>query len=197
MIIIAFEGLDGVGKTTLIVAINRLVNCIVSQEFPKASATSEYKEVSDYIAIGAQYREMLINAKEMDRLMIISDCRRVHSQMVLQPLHKQNIIIMDRYIESTYAYQGLDFSEEFIQNLENYIWNVPAPDLNILVTGARKKRSDDDNIDQMTDIVRRRIQQNYLHRKAQNPDKWYEVEVNDSPEKLAAEVYKKMQLLIF
>lgn len=103
MLFITFEGVDGSGKTTQINilsdALKRLhIPHIVTRE-PGGCKESEY------------LRSMFINkdlhfSKEAETLLVTA-ARAEHVSQVLLPALKENkIVICDRYVDSTFIYQG-------------------------------------------------------------------------------------------
>ncbi|AHC51234.1 thymidylate kinase [Sulfolobus acidocaldarius SUSAZ] len=123
MFIISFEGIDGSGKTTISKIIyEKLLIEIGSNR--KIILTSEpfSREIIKLIEE--------IGWKDPISLTLLFTADRAYH---LNLLFKQSpeIIIMDRYIDSTIAYQSsLGIDENWIRNLNKYF---PEPDLTILL----------------------------------------------------------------
>lgn len=136
MSFIVFEGLDGVGKSTLIKKCTSLLdNCIVTSD-PRGTLLSK-QLFNDNIG------------KCTDELDLFVKCRKIIVDQVIVPaLNKGLIVLCDRYIESTHAYQGaLNISQERID--ESNI-NFPIPNLTFLVVcteSIRKKRLSNSKLD--------------------------------------------------
>jgi len=126
--LIAFEGLDGSGKTTQLdrlAARLRAAGCEVV-------AT---REPSDYPS-GRRIREMarsgtLLEPEEELRWFV--EDRRTHVEKVIQPaMRAGKVVLTDRYYLSTVAYQGargLDFEQILAASEEEF----PIPDLVLLL----------------------------------------------------------------
>lgn len=130
---ITIEGIDGSGKTTQIKHIeNHLssngISCVVSRE---PGGTS----------IGKQIRSILVNAENnklcpiAELLLCLSD-RAQHVKEIIRPsLNKGNVVLCDRHIDSTLAYQGIarELSLSSIIMLNETLCQAPLPSLTILL----------------------------------------------------------------
>ena len=100
---ISFEGLDGSGKTT---HAQLLANFLRS----KGKDVLLTREPGGTI-LGEQIREMLLSRGMSNRskTFLFSAARANHVEELIRPALKNNIIVIcDRYIDSTVAYQGED-----------------------------------------------------------------------------------------
>jgi dTMP kinase len=126
--LIAFEGLDGSGKSTqldLLAAHLRAAGCDVV-------TTREPTEFPS----GQRIREMARSGEELEpeeELSWFVEDRRVHVDEIIKPaLRADRIILTDRYYLSTVAYQGargLDY-EQILADSED---EFPIPDLVLLL----------------------------------------------------------------
>lgn len=98
---IVFEGIDGSGKSSVISAVEQLLKT----EGHSVQKTSEFGR-SDSWSIEA--REKLMAARNaQEELHVIMNTRCTHYLNVLAPaLREDSIVLMDRYLMSTIAYQG-------------------------------------------------------------------------------------------
>jgi dTMP kinase len=130
--LIAFEGIDGTGKSTQM----RLL-----ADFLKAEGTGEGASVittceptdSEY---GRRIRELYQNRGDCtpeEELNLFIEDRRLHVRELIEPeLAAGNIVLTDRYYYSTAAYQGaagMDTAKIFARNSF-----APVPDLVLLLT---------------------------------------------------------------
>lgn len=101
---ITFEGPDGSGKTTII---NMLLNSLQNDGFD-AMSTREPGGSS----IAEQIREVILHPKntEMDsrtEALLYAAARRQHLVEIVEPALKENkILLCDRFLDSSLAYQG-------------------------------------------------------------------------------------------
>ena len=127
---ITLEGIEGSGKSTSIRDITDIldlnsINYITTKE-PGGSP------------VGKDLRALLLNknsniSPKVELLLMMADRKDHIDNVVLPNLRKGTWVISDRYLDSTYAYQGggreIEFSE--IDNLSSLL-NLPSPDLTLL-----------------------------------------------------------------
>ena len=148
--IIAFEGIDGLGKTTHARALSEFlttmkIDNLLTQELYGDDLRSDLKAILDsskYVIDG--YEELLL----------ISAARRWHYRNIIQPaLEKGLVIIVDRFVESTWAYQGggRKIPDDTIKFFQDNIWNVQEPDLTIYLQGLSHRTVAQDKIEAESD----------------------------------------------
>ena len=127
---ITLEGIEGSGKSTSIKDIKDIldlhsIDYIVTKE-PGGGP------------IGQGLRALLLNkdskiSSEVELLLMMADRKSHLDNLVLPSLKKGIWVISDRYLDSTYAYQGGGREIEFsiIDNLSSLL-KLPSPDLTLL-----------------------------------------------------------------
>lgn len=119
MTFIAFEGGNGVGKTTQVKMLTE------AMERNGLSIISTKEPYRDYV-----YRDV----DPMCRMFLQMSARWEHLQEVIWPNIRGKIIVTDRYIDSTYVYQGimggvpLIYIDEVVQMIE-----APSPDITFIL----------------------------------------------------------------
>jgi len=127
---ITLEGVEGSGKSTSLKDISntldqKSIDYIVTKEPGSGS-------------LGKDLRSLLLNndnkiSGQVELLLMMADRKNHLDSLVIPNLNDGNWVISDRYLDSTYAYQGggreMDFA--LIDELSNSL-NLPAPDLTIL-----------------------------------------------------------------
>ena len=127
---ITLEGIEGSGKSTSLKDISntldqKSIDYIVTKEPGSGS-------------LGKELRSLLLNndnkiSSQVELLLMMADRKNHLDSLVIPNLNNGNWVISDRYLDSTYAYQGggreMDFA--LIDELSNSL-NLPAPDLTIL-----------------------------------------------------------------
>ena len=101
---ITFEGLDGSGKTT---HIERLHYFLKYELKKNVMATREPGGTE----LAEELREILLNREMSDRtrIMLFNAARSDHVDKLIRPsLESGQIVLCDRYTDSTLAYQGVD-----------------------------------------------------------------------------------------
>ena len=127
---ITLEGIEGSGKSTSLRDITKIlekysINYITTKE-PGGGP------------LGTELRSMLLNKKsnitsEVELLLMMADRKDHIDNLILPNLKKGVWVLSDRYLDSTYAYQGggRQIESSTIDKLAN-ILNLPKPDLTIL-----------------------------------------------------------------
>ncbi|MDX1489705.1 MAG: dTMP kinase [Pseudohongiellaceae bacterium] len=121
---IVFEGIDGCGKSSVISALNERLGAL-SHEVIVTSELSRKDKWSQ------EARAKLMNAQSaQEELNIIIPNRLVHEARVLCPaLQKDSLVLMDRYLMSTIAYQGGEHISQSQIIASHDAYNLPVPDL--------------------------------------------------------------------
>ena len=129
---ITFEGPDGSGKTT---ALNTLVDYLKSQGIEFILTREPGSELSKE---SRAIREILINPENnipaMAEAILFSADRRIHLEQVIWPALKENkIVLCDRYVDSSLAYQGAGrkLGIEEIKTINEVATNKTYPDLTV------------------------------------------------------------------
>ena len=127
---ITLEGIEGSGKSTSLEDIaNTLDKKSIDYVLTKEPGSGP---------LGNDLRSLLLNndnkiSSEVELLLMMADRKNHLDSLVIPNLNNGNWVISDRYLDSTYAYQGggrkMDFA--LIDELSNSL-NLPAPDLTIL-----------------------------------------------------------------
>jgi dTMP kinase len=136
---ITLEGIEGSGKSTQIPAI---VNHLESKGY-KCVVTRE----PGGTAVGGQIRAVLLNPenKAMDpmaELMLYEADRAQHVSEVIRPsLKSGNIVICDRFSDSTVVYQGAarGIAPEVIERLNKLVLGEIEPDITFLLDLSPEK----------------------------------------------------------
>ncbi|QEK37804.1 dTMP kinase [Candidatus Cytomitobacter indipagum] len=157
---IVFEGIDGVGKSSHI----RGVANFLAEMGVQHTCTSEFGNLQ----IGKNIRYILMNYDLTGReeLFLINAIRSYHSREVLAPSIKADQwILMDRFIDSTWAYQhgGKQIPKEVVQEITNLI-DVPKPDLVVLLDGDSHRNIARDKFDNAGSEFFDRVKESYEER---------------------------------
>ena len=176
---ITLEGIEGAGKSTVIDFI---------ENFFTSSGYSVVKtREPGGTAIGEQIREILLN-KNNDKLtddtelLLIFAARAQHlSEIILPNLTSNKIVLCDRFIDASYAYQGAGrgIEQSKINLLENWVMPDIKPDLTFLLDLDPKiafertnKRSDADRFESEDIHFFEKIRQYYLERAENEPERF-------------------------
>jgi len=214
--LIVFEGVEGCGKTTQLQR---------SYQWLKPSLPVIVTREPGGTHLGSDLRQLLLNIPEQPiynstELLLYAADRSQHVEELLKPeLAKGTIILCDRYVDSTMAYQGYGrgLSRSLIEQLNNIATGGLESDLTIwldidvAVSLARKQqqRTSDcafkstggdyvprstggDRIEQEKIDFHRRVQQGYTELAQANPQRIVRIDASNSE----AEVQEQIQQIL-
>ena len=134
--IIVFEGIEGSGKTTHINIVNKYLKKknikFIKFREPGGSKNAE------------KIRKILLNNKsnfnKKTDLLLMLGSRSENIEKIINQNYKKKIIIIDRFIDSTIAYQhyGMGIDIKIIKNINNFLLNRIKPDFTFLNVVNRK-----------------------------------------------------------
>ncbi|NQO45197.1 dTMP kinase [Streptococcus suis] len=184
---ITFEGPDGAGKTT-----------VLQELLPKLQVLGleviTTREPGG-VTIAEDIRKIILDPANtaMDHkteLLLFIAARRQHLvEKVLPPLQEGKMVIIDRFIDSSVAYQGhgrgLDIAD--IDWLNRYATDGFKPDLTLyfdidaeegLARIARNAERDVDRLDMEKADMHRRVRQGYLAILEKEPDRFVKIDAS-------------------
>lgn len=128
---VTFEGPDGSGKTTISKAVYQL---LLDNNYPAI-----YTREPGGISISEQIRDIILNPNHnnMDawtEALLYAAARRQHVvEKILPALNENKIVISDRFVDSSLAYQGVgrDLGIDKVMEINNFAIGDCLPDLTI------------------------------------------------------------------
>lgn len=190
---ITFEGGEGSGKTTLIKMIQRHLGPafkIMTTREPGGSVVSE------------AIRDILLNPKYGDvkphaEALLFAAARAQHIDDVILPaLREDNIVLCDRYIDSSLAYQGYarGLGFDFILEINRYA-TQNMPDLTFYIDvasevgiGRISQRKALDRLDQESKDFHQQVREGYHEVAKMFPDRIRIIDGNRSLDELTADI---------
>jgi dTMP kinase len=199
---ITFEGGEGSGKSVQAKALCRRLSrmstpAILTHE---PGVTPLGRKITRWLKWG---KDMGISPRA--ELMLFNASRAQLLEEIIKPnLEKGNIVICDRYADSTTAYQsyGRGLGLETVEAVNESAMQGIKPALTILLdlpveAGlARKKGEKRDRFEQETIAFHRRVRQGYLTMAEAEPDRWLVVDAAQSRDKIAAIIWQKVSQLL-
>ena len=195
-IFITLEGTEGSGKSTLI----RLIAALLEKDHFKVTQTRE----PGGSPLAEQIRTLVLNTA-MDpktELLLYEAARSEHlAQKIIPALKRGEIVLCDRFIDSTLAYQasarGLSWKE--VKTANRLATGGVKPDLTLFLDIDPKKglqRAVDRNRFEEEGVAfQKKVRAGYLKARAEEPKRWITLNVeNKTPEQLAKIVLKHLNL---
>ena len=180
--IIVFEGIEGTGKSHHIYNVAKLLKKnnrkFIQIREPGGSKNSE------------KIRKLILNNKSTfnkhtDLLLYLAS--RSENITLIKKNFKKKIILIDRFVDSTLAYQhyGMGVDIKFIKTINNFLLKnikVNFTFLNLVNQknmqkrlSARKKLN---RYDKFTDVFYKKVQNGFLNIAKQNPNKYMKIDSN-------------------
>ena len=183
---ITFEGGEGGGKTTqskLLVdfLIDNSIEAIWTRE---PGGCPEAEEIRNFIVNGKSNK-----FDDITELLLLYASRYVHTEKKIKPaLEKGNVVVSDRYFDSTLAYQGFGGSvdKNMVEKVREAILGNFKPDLTLIFdidveTGLKRafKRGETNRFEEKTLEYHKRVREGFIEIAKNNPDRCVLIDVND------------------
>lgn len=200
---ITFEGGDGSGKTT---QIQQLSNYLSDVGY-RVCTTRE----PGGTAIGAQLREIVLHSREniaarTEALLYAADRAQHIAELVRPALEQGQIVLQDRYIDSSLAYQGAGrvLEVEEIREISAWATEDLTPDLTFVFDLSpelsQQRRSGQkrqfDRLESEAAQFHERVRQGFLTLAASGAPRYRVIDASQSIEKVSAEVISQIELII-
>lgn len=197
-VFITFEGPEGSGKTSQLRA---LAEFLRAQQHPVVTTREP-----GGTAIGQHIREVLLQPEYGDLhpraevLLFLAD-RAQHVEEVIRPaLQRGDIVLCDRFADSTLAYQGYGhgrFSLEQLRELIAFAVQGIWPELTILLDlpveqGLARNHGRRDRLERLDLDFHRRVRQGYLELAAAEPQRWLVLDATRPWEVIQAELRQRV-----
>ncbi|HHT21086.1 MAG TPA: dTMP kinase [Tissierellia bacterium] len=198
---ISFEGGEGSGKTTLI----ELLREALIKQGQDVVVTRE----PGGVRIAEQIREIILRLDntEMDAIteaLLFAASRRQHLvEKVLPALDQGKVVLMDRYVDSSIAYQGYarELGMDEIRQLNDFAIQGALPDITFwidldpaiglsrIATSGRKVN----RLDKEAKRFHERVREGY-RRISQTTDRLVAIDGDQLPEKIVEQIMKRIEI---
>ncbi len=200
---ISFEGIDGVGKST---QIDLLIKHL--DELGRAHIRTLEPGGTE---LGVEIRHLLLHRKgevapRAEALLYAADRAHHVATMVRPALEAGTDVVMDRYLDSSVAYQGAgrDLDSTEIRNLSLFAVEGLLPHLTILLdleaSAALARRSktgqEPDRLEREKTEFFEAVRQGYLDLAAAEPNRFFIVDARQSVDEMAAQIRARVDALI-
>ena len=205
---VSFEGPDGSGKTTQV--------SLLCQALEERGLDFIQTREPGGTAIGEQIRDVLHDVANealvpKAEALLYSAARAQHVTEIIRPaLERGAVVVSDRYVESTLAYQGYGhgLALEMLERISDFVTEKIYPDLVIyldlaVAEGLGRKRRDRrrgrgewNRMDQQALVFHRRVRKGYLEMARQDSDRWLILDATRSIEALHKAVLDRVEKLL-
>ena len=199
---ITIEGIEGMGKSTVIRAIESYLESIdqafiITREPGGTPMAESIREVllAHYDETVTPYTELL--------MMFAGRCQHVAN--VIKPALSQGTwVVSDRFTDASYAYQGCGrgMPIESIDALAEWSQDGVAPDVTLLLDAPvevglsrMQQRDEPDRIEREKAVFFEKVRECYLERAKAEPNRFVVIDANQTPDEVAAQAVRVIQSL--
>lgn len=199
MAFIAFEGLDGAGKSTLMQALqNQLTDSGIEVLMTREPGGTD---------LGEKLRQILLSTKSeaptaLCELLLYQAIRAQHVEKKIRPaLNNKSWVLCDRFTASSIAFQagGRGVDHKIIENLNDLSTGQLKPDLWVLldlsVETAQKRMQgrELDRFEKEDASFHQSVRKSYLAQAKSDPGTWLVLNADHSPEALSQQLFAKLK----
>ena len=195
---IAFEGGDGAGKSTQV----RLLADALRARGRTVTVTRQPGGTE----LGAAIRDLVLHGDHVspraEALLFAADKAHHVDQLVRPALLRGEVVLTDRYTDSSVAYQGAgrDLGAAEVHDLQMWAVGGLTPDLTVVVDvpaeeGRRRRGETHDRLESEADPFHEAIRQHYLAMAAGHPERYLVVDGTLPPERLHEAVLDRLEAM--
>jgi len=198
-IFIAFEGGEGSGKSTQ----TKLLASYLESRGEKVTITREPGGTE----LGKQLRKILLDpatgaiSPRAEALLYAAD-RANHVHDLISPaLAKGEVVITDRYLDSSIAYQGAGrvLQPNEVARISKWATNALIPNLTIILDVPAEiglgRLQGADRLEQEPVAFHERVRREFLNLAAVDPDRYFVVDATQSPDAIQEQIANRVALL--
>jgi dTMP kinase len=196
-LLVAFEGGEGVGKTTQA----RLLAIWLREQGYDVVATQEPGATK----MGMRLRALLLDtahaglSSRAETLMYAAD-RAEHVESVIGPaLHRGAVVVTDRYVDSSIAYQGRGRNQPVaeVAGLNRWATGGLTPDLTILLdmpagAGLNRRTASADRLEAEPTDFHERVREGFLTQARAEPDRYLVLDAAERPAVLSRQIQDRL-----
>ena len=197
MSFVVIEGGEGVGKGTLMEGLKRHFKDAVFTREPGGTPMAE--EIRD-----CNLRPRQEPVAPDTELLLMFAARAQHlAQLILPALDQGQLVISDRFTDSSYAYQGVarGLGAEKVELLEQFVQGDLRPDLVVVLdldpfegqSRIRDRAEGLDRLDAETLQFHQAVRQAFLSRAERSPERYCVVDAAQAPERVLEQVIRMIE----
>jgi dTMP kinase len=201
-LLITFEGLEGSGKTT---QLKKLADALREEKYPVV-ATHE----PGGTPIGVEIRKLIMGTRggkisgETELFLYMADRAHHVRNLLVEAMHKKQIVLCDRFADSTIAYQafGRNLPERLLDAMNKVATGGLEPDLTFFLDlpikqGLKrvKKRGSMNRMDHESAAFYNKVRQGYYFLARRNA-RFAILDATQSPDQIHAIIIQKVSRLL-
>ena len=197
---LSLEGGEGVGKSTQSALLGGWVRDTFGRE---VVLTREPGGTT----LGIELRNAVLHGEDVDartEALLYATDRAHHVHSLIRPaLERGAVVISDRYLDSSVAYQGngRDLGADEVERLSLWATGDLLPQLTVLLDldpliGLTRLTGDPDRLERAGDEFHVRIRQAFLDRAAADRGRWLVVDASRTPDEIQAEIRDRVGSLL-
>jgi dTMP kinase len=198
--LITFEGIDGCGKSTQAALLaEKLQQEGIETLLLREPGGTELSESVRSLLLNKEYSHPLYAETEL--LLFAASRAQIVREIVLPALRRDVVVILDRFTDSTIAYQGFgrDIPLGFIENVNRLASADIEPDLTFLfdidIETASKRRSSSgkDRIEAESELFYSHVIRGYMYLAQHHTERITVLDANDTIENLQKNIWRLVQ----
>ena len=189
---LSLEGGEGVGKSTQSRLLGAWLHDLLGRE---VVLTREPGGTT----LGVELRNAVLHGEDIDprtEALLYATDRAHHVHSLIRPaLERGAVVISDRYLDSSVAYQGngRDLGADEVERLSMWATEGLLPELTVLLDldpriGLTRLTGDPDRLERAGDVFHRRVRQAFLERAAAGHRRWLVVDASRAVDEIQAEI---------
>lgn len=198
-VFVSFEGGDGVGKSTQVALLGHHLatlgrEVVVTRE-PGGTP------------LGLELRRAILHGEDLDprteALLYAADRAHHVASLVRPALERGAVVLTDRYLDSSVAYQGTGrgLGADEVERLSLWAVRDLLPDVTVLLdldpaVGLARITGDRDRLESAGDEFHRATRDAFLARAAADPGRWLVVDASRPADEIAAQVRDRLAPLL-
>lgn len=199
---ISFEGLDGSGKSTQIQ--------LLTSKLERLGKKHLFIREPGGTIISEEIRSLLLNHKhdnmtaETEVMLFFASRAQLMSEKIIPALESKHIVIADRFVDSSFAYQGYGkgISLDLLESLSRHATKNILPNVTFLLDidyeqsqERQENRGQKDRLEKMNKELWNRIQNGYHTLVDKEPNRWVVINANQSTDEIHQLIWDKLYLL--
>ncbi|MBR5129560.1 MAG: dTMP kinase [Firmicutes bacterium] len=197
-IFISIEGPDGSGKSTQLKNIEKFFN--------ERNLEVIFTREPGGTLIGEKIREILldkanIGMDSMTEAMLYAAARAQHVSQVIKPaLEQGKVVVCDRFVDSSIAYQGFGRGlGDCVADINSYAIRDCMPDVTFLmrldprIGKNRIGNREQDRLELEKEAFHTSVFEGYLEIEKKNPERVFGIDASRSIEEIKYDIYRKLE----